>query len=91
MRNQNEEQALWDEASHLADVIDGQIPLDGPKIEGDVDGVWQILSGDSTDELERFVQLLYSLELVSPKICFGDVDPTDAERRMSGEIGRAHV
>ena len=85
MRGPKEKQALWVEASNLADVIDGQIPLDGPKIEEGVDGVLQILGGDSSDELERFVQLLYSLELVNPRVYFGDVNPDEAERRLADD------
>lgn len=85
MRNQNEEQALWEEATFLADVIETQVPFSGPTIQEESDGVLQILGGHSSDELQRLIQLLYSLELVNPRVYFGDVNPDEAERRMADD------
>ncbi len=49
MESPNEEWALGVEASHLADIIDSQIPLGGPKIEVGVDGALQMPTGGSTE------------------------------------------
>lgn len=76
---------MWDEATFLADVIETQVPFGGPTIQEESDGVLQILGGRSSDELQRFIQLLHSLELVNPRVYFGDVNPDEAERRMADD------
>lgn len=81
--------ALWREGYELAEVIDQRGNLAGPTLRADETGLLHLQGAESTPEIERFVQVLYALDLVDPRVHWAEVDPTVAEREMDGNIQAA--